>query len=174
MRLSSAPTPAASVTESRRILALAWPVMLTSFNWTLLQATDLAVVGLTGTEQVAYLGASRVITIVAFMVAFGALSGILVFASRADGAKDLPGTGAVLHQGLALGLGLGLGLGAVLLVFAAPLLVAAAVEPTIVPGATRVARAMALAFPFQLVSVAASFFLEGVSRPRRVMCANLS
>ena len=32
--------------EMRRILALAWPVVLTSLNWTILHVTDVAVVGL--------------------------------------------------------------------------------------------------------------------------------
>ena len=44
--------------ETRRILALAWPVVLTSLNWTILHVTDVIVVGLTGTGEVAYLGAS--------------------------------------------------------------------------------------------------------------------
>src|SRR3546814_11148269 len=32
---------------------------------------------------------------------------------------------------------------------------------------------MSFGFPFQLVIVAASYFLEGISRPRRVMVVNL-
>ena len=42
------------------------------------------------------------------------------------------------------------------------------------PDAARVVQVMAVAYPFQLIIVAASFFLEGVSRPRRVMAVNLS
>src|SRR3546814_2411810 len=34
-------------------------------------------------------------------------------------------------------------------------------------------RSSDLGFPFQLVIVAASYFLEGISRPRRVMVVNL-
>jgi len=33
---------------------------------------------------------------------------------------------------------------------------------------------MALAYPFQFIQIAASYFLEGVSRPRRVMVVNLA
>ena len=43
--------------ETRRLLALAWPVVLTSLNWTLLQVTDVMVVGLVATEEVAALAA---------------------------------------------------------------------------------------------------------------------
>ena len=88
MRLS----PALSA-EMRRILSLAWPVALTSLNWTILHVTDVIVVGFTGTEEVAALGASRALTFPGIVMGLGALSGVLVHVSRADGAKDLPGTG---------------------------------------------------------------------------------
>ncbi|NWO96085.1 MATE family efflux transporter, partial [Escherichia coli] len=44
----------------------------------------------------------------------------------------------------------------------------------ITPLAADVVRVMALAYPFQLLIVTASFFLEGVSRPQRVTVVNLS
>ena len=68
--------------ETRRILALAWPVALTSFNWTILQITDVVVVGMTGTGEVAALGASRVLTYVGIVMAIGAMTGIIVHVSR--------------------------------------------------------------------------------------------
>jgi MATE family multidrug resistance protein len=160
--------------EMRRILALAWPVVLTSLNWTILHVTDVVVVGLVSTHEVAALGASRTLTFIGIVMALGWLTGILVFSSRADGAGDLPATGAVLRQGLVLALMLGLVSGGVLFVLALPMLLGVGVDPGIAPEAARVVRTMALAYPFQLVIVAASFFLEGVSRPRRVMAVNLA
>jgi MATE family multidrug resistance protein len=80
------PSPALSA-ETRRILSLAWPVMLTSLNWTILHVTDVIVVGLTGTEQVAALGASRSLTFPGIVMGLGALTGVLVHVSRADGAR---------------------------------------------------------------------------------------
>lgn len=160
--------------EIRRILALAWPVVLTGLNWTILHVTDVIVVGLVGTHEVAALGASRTLTFIGIVVALGWLTGVLVFSSRADGARDLPATGAVLRQGLVLGGILGLISGALLFVFALPMLRGVGVDPGIAPDAARVVQTMALAYPFQLIIVAASFFLEGVSRPRRVMAVNLS
>jgi MATE family multidrug resistance protein len=158
----------------RRILALAWPVVLTSLNWTLLHVTDVIVVGLVSTHEVAALGASRTLTFIGIVMALGWLTGILVFASRADGAGDMPATGAVLRQGLTLGVVLGLLSGGVLFAFALPMLLGVGVDPGIAPAAAAVVRTMALAYPFQLLIVAASFFLEGVSRPRRVMVVNLA
>jgi len=160
--------------EMRRILALAWPVILTSLNWTILHVTDVVVVGLVSTHEVAALGASRTLTCIGIVMALGWLTGILVFASRADGAGDLPATGAVLRQGLVLGLILGLVSGGALFLLALPMLTGIGVDPGLAPDAARVVQTMALAYPFQLVMVAASFFLEGVSRPRRVMVVNLA
>ncbi|WP_423606408.1 MATE family efflux transporter [Sphingomonas sp. MS122] len=166
--------PADIRAETRRILALAWPVVLTGLNWTILHVTDVVVVGMVSTHEVAALGASRTLTFVGIVVALGWLTGVLVFSSRADGAKDLPATGAVLRQGLVLGLLLGLASGGALFAFALPMLRGVGVDPGIAPDAARVVRTMALGYPFQLLIVAASFFLEGVSRPRRVMAVNLS
>ncbi|TKD52304.1 MATE family efflux transporter [Sphingomonas baiyangensis] len=148
--------------------------MLTSLNWTILHITDVVVVGLTGVDEVAALAASRAITYIGIVVVLGWLSGVLVFVSRADGAGDLRETGRVLHEGLALGLVLGFLSGGVLFAFAQPMLLGVGVDPAIAPAAARVVQAMALAYPAQLASIAASFFLEGVSRPRRVMVVQLS
>ena len=46
------------IEEARRILRLAWPIMLTSLNWTLMHIIDVAVVGHYGTEELAALAAS--------------------------------------------------------------------------------------------------------------------
>lgn len=163
-----------TLSETRRILSLAWPVMLTSLNWTILNVTDIVVVGLTGTDQVAAFGASRALTFVTIVAGLAWLSGVLVFTSRADGARDLPATGAKLREGLVLAAMLGLvgalGFG----LFAAPLLAGIGVAPALVDPAAAVVRMMALAYPAQLVSIAASFFLEGISRPRRVTVVNLA
>lgn len=160
--------------ETRRLLSLAWPVMLTSLNWTILHVTDVVVVGLVSTEQVAALGASRTLTYIVIVAALSAMSGVLVFASRADGAGDLAATGRVLREGLVLAAGIGIVSALVLLAFAAPMLAGLGVAGELVPDAARVVRVMALSYPFQLLSIAASFFLEGVSRPRRVMAVNLA
>lgn len=170
---AAAPDAPSPRSEVRRLLALAWPVMLTSLNWTLLHVTDVVVVGLAGTEEVAALGASRSLTFVGIVVVLGWLSGVLVFAARADGARDLAATGRVLHEGLVAALLLGLTSGGVLLAFAEPLLRLLGVSPDLAPAAAAVVRAMAFAYPFQLLTIATSFFLEGISRPRLVTAVNL-
>lgn len=170
----TAAQPLSMRAETARLLALAWPVMLTSLNWTLLQVTDVMVVGLVSTEQVAALGASRALGFVGIVTGLAWLSGVLVMAARADGAGDLPRTGAVLREGLVLGVLLGVAIAGLFLVAAEPMLALIGVAADRVDESARVVRAFAIAFPFQLVNVAAAFFLEGVSRPRRVTIVNLS
>jgi len=160
--------------EMRRILALAWPVVLTGLNWTILHVTDVAVVGLVSTSEAAALGASRSLTFPGIVVGVGWLTGILVFVSRADGAGELRETGRVFHQGLLLAAILGLVSGLTLFLWPEPMLRGLGVAPATAPAAADVVQVMAAAYPFQLIIVAASFFLEGVSRPRRVTVINLS
>ncbi|MEK9210623.1 MATE family efflux transporter [Sphingomonas sp. 2378] len=160
--------------EARRLLGLAWPVMLTSLNWTILHVTDVVVVGRVGEHEVAALSASRSLTYVAIVTGLAWLSGVLVRASRADGAGDLPATGQALRDGLVLGSILGVAAMLILGLGGASLLRGIGVAPALVEPGARVVAVMALGYPFQLVLVAASFFLEGISRPRRVTVVNLS
>ena len=173
MTAASLPVDRNVSAEARRLLALGWPVMLTSLNWTILQVTDVVVVGMVSTEQAAALSASRALTFIGIVMAVGWLTGILAFVSRADGAGDLPATGRIGQEGVLVGLTLGLFSGAVLFVFAEPLLLALGVAPAIAPDAAGVVRMMALAYPFQSIGIATSFFLEGVSHPRRATVVNL-
>jgi len=161
-------------TEVRHLLGLAWPVMLTSLNWTILHVTDVIVVGRVGEHEVAALSASRSLTYVAIVTGLAWLSGVLVRASRADGAGDLPATGQAMRDGMVLGLMLGIAAMLILGLGAAPLLAGIGVAPSLVAPGARVVAVMALGYPFQMVMIAASFFLEGISRPRRVTMVNLS
>ncbi len=160
--------------EVRRIASLAWPVILTSLNWTILHVTDVVVVGLVGAHQVAALGASRSLTFVGIVTGLAWLSGVLVTAARTDGAGDRVATGAALRDGLALGLGIGIAAALLLWFGAAPMLRGLGVAAALIDPAAAVVRVMAVAYPFQLLIVAASFFLEGVSRPRRVAAVNMA
>src|SRR3546814_3776675 len=76
------------------------------------------------------------------VAAWGAMSGVLVFVARADGAGDLRRTGRVLREGLVLGLGFGVAAWIVLFGFASELLAAVGIVPALVPDAARVVRVM--------------------------------
>ncbi len=160
--------------EAGRILRLAWPIMLTSLNWTLMHLIDVAVVGHYGTGELAALGASRIVTFIVVVFGFAGLTGVLVFAARADGAGKLTETGEIFRAGLALGLLVGLASAVLLSVFAYDLLALFDVEPSLRRPGADVVQAMTFAFPAQLLLGAASYFLEGISRPQRVMAVNLA
>jgi len=160
--------------EARRILSLAWPIMLTSLNWTLMHMIDVAVVGHYGTDQLAALAASRILTFISIVIGFAGLTGILVYASRADGGGRLAETGDIFRSGLMLGLLLSVAMVAILGGFAEPLLALFGVALDLHQPGAAVVGAMALAFPAQFILAASSYFLEGISRPQRVMAVNLT
>jgi len=159
--------------EAQRILRLAWPVVLTSFNWTLMQLIDVAVVGHVSTAELGALAAGRTITFVTIVMGLAGMSGVLVFASRADGAGRPAATGDTFRAGLIFGAGLGLAAMAVLGLWAEPLLRFAGVPAGLTGEGSAVVRAMAYGFPGQLLLSATSYFLEGISHPRRVMVINM-
>lgn len=159
--------------ESRRIIALAWPVVLTNLNWTLMHLADVIIVGGAGTDQLSALAAARVVSFVVIVMGLAGMSGILVHVSRADGAKDLPRTGDLLRQGIVMALVIGL-MSFLFLRFAGgPLLRFTGVAPELIRPGGAVVRAMAIGFPGQMLLVATAYFLEGVSCPRRVMLVNI-
>src|SRR3546814_11192181 len=86
---------------------------------------------------------SDLLTFILIVAALGAMSGVLVFVARADGAGDLRRTGRVLREGLVLGLGFGVAAWIVLFGFASELLAAVGIVPALVPDAARVVRVMA-------------------------------
>jgi MATE family multidrug resistance protein len=163
-----------SLAEARTLARLAWPVMLTSLNWTFMHLIDVAVVGHAGTSELGALAAARAILYILLVTGLSGLSGILVFVSRADGAGRQRETGDTLRAGLMLALGIGCAASLLLLFFAEPLILAAGVAPDLAPAGARVGRVMALAFPAQFTVAAAAYFLEGASQPRRVTLVNFS
>ncbi|WP_293880860.1 MATE family efflux transporter [Sphingomonas sp.] len=159
--------------EARALLALAWPVILSSLNWTLLHIVDIAFVGQAGTAEVAAFGASRALTYIAIVAGLSAQAGVLVYTARADGAGDRARTGQVLRSGLLLGAACGLAACLILILFATTLLRAIGVAEALIPVASAVVRIMAFCYPASLVMTAGSYWLEGISKPRAVMAVNL-
>lgn len=164
----------ATLAEAGRLLSLAWPVMMTSLNWTLMHLIDVAIVGHAGPGQLGALAAGRALTFVTIVVGAAALSGIIVFTARHDGAGEQARCGAILRQGLICGLAIGLPIGAALHIWAEPITRMIGIAPAVVPEGARVVRVMAFAFPSQMLLAVMAYFLEGVSRPGRAMIVNLA
>ncbi|SMF63933.1 MATE family efflux transporter [Allosphingosinicella indica] len=162
------------VEEAGRILRLAWPIMLTGLNWTLMHLIDVAIVGHMSTAELGALAASRTLTFITIVMGLAGLSGVLVHVSRADGGGRLAETGDLLRAGAALGLTLGFGAFVILMLFAEPLLMLVGVSADLQGPGAAVVRAISFGYLGQFVLAAASYFLEGISRPRRVMAVNLA
>jgi MATE family multidrug resistance protein len=161
-------------TEARTLASLAWPVILTSLNWTLMHLIDVAVVGHAGTAQLGALSAARAILYVVLVAGFSAMTGVLVLVAQADGAGTPGESGTVMRAGLIHGTVLGTAGCVLLLAFAPQAIAALGVAPGLVPAGAAVARAMAPAFPAQFAMSALAFFLEGASTPRRVTIVNVA
>ena len=114
------------------------------------------------------------LTFISIVIGFAGLSGILVFTSRADGAGELAETGENFRAGLVCALILSVGTVFILAVWAYPLLALVGVESSLLASGAAVVQAMAIAFPAQFLLAASSYFLEGISRPQRVMAVNLA
>lgn len=168
------PPPAGLLAEARRIARLAWPIVLTNLNWTIMHLVDVTVVGHAGTGELGALAAGRVVMFVILMLLLSGMSGIIVFTSRADGAGDLARTGALWREAVLTGLLLGIPSALIIALAARPLLALTGVAPALVaPGAT-VLIAMMIGLPGQMLSIGCAYFLEGVSAPRRVLLVNLA
>ena len=163
-----------AMAEVRRLARLAWPVILTSLNWTLMHLIDVAVVGHAGTAELGALAAARAILYVLLVTGLSGLSGVLVFVARADGAGHPERGGATMRAGILLAAAIGTGAAVGLIVLAEPLIRAIGVAPDLAPAGARVCRVMALAFPAQFTVSAISYFLEGASRPHRVTLVNVA
>ncbi len=160
--------------EARRIAALAWPIILTNLNWTIMHLIDVMVVGFAGTGELGALAAGRVVTFVILMLLLSGMSGVIVFTSRADGAGDLPRTGALWREAVVTGLLLGIPSALLIALTALPLLGLTGVAPELVEPGALVLVAMMIGLPGQMLSIGCAFFLEGVSAPRRVLVVNLA
>jgi MATE family multidrug resistance protein len=123
------------------------------------------VVGRYSAEQLGFHAMAWAPAGVAVTMAIGLLSGIQVMTARAVGAGRPEETGAVLRRGLVYALWIGLAAGLVLGIGGPPLLGVLGLDPALAKGATPPLVIFALCLPMTALGVAASFWLEGHSRP---------
>jgi multidrug resistance protein, MATE family len=158
-----------SRSEARRLASLAWPVMLTSVQWIVLNLIDTMMVGHAGALELAYMNAGRVLTWTSMNVAFGLLSGIIVFAARADGAGDRKACGAIFRQGIAYSVVIAVVVAVGLILGTAPAMAFLRIPSDQRAGGVSFTQILAVAMFFRISSLPITYFLEGVSRPRPAM-----
>ena len=170
----AAPAQAGSREESRRdpvrsetveLLKLAGPVVIARLGIMTMGLMDALVVGRFSAVQLGYHALGWAPTSVVLTMGVGLLTGVQVMTARAIGEGRRNETGAVLRRGLSYSLWIGLVSTVVLVLAGPPLLHALGLQKDLADGASRALIVFALSLPGYAISVAASFWLEGLSRP---------
>jgi MATE family multidrug resistance protein len=84
----------------REVLALAYPVVLTTMSTTAMNVVDTAMVGRLGAIEIGAVGFGGIVLWTFFSLFYGTTSGVQTFVSQADGAGDHRACGAWVWHGL--------------------------------------------------------------------------
>jgi MATE family multidrug resistance protein len=152
-------------TELAELLKLSGPVVISRLGIMAMGLSDAIVVGRYSATQLGYHALGWAPTSVVVTMAIGLLSGVQVMAARAIGEGRLHETGAVLRRGLSYSLWIG-AISAAMLALGGPVFLhAIGLEKSLADGASRVLMVFCLSLPGYALSVSASFWMEGLSRP---------
>ncbi|MFL5298343.1 MAG: MATE family efflux transporter [Phenylobacterium sp.] len=152
-------------TELAQLLKLSWPVVLSRLGIMAMGLSDAIVVGRYSATQLGFHAMAWAPTSVVITMAIGLLTGIQVMTARAIGEGRRKETGAVLRRGLGYSLWIGV-LSAALLALLGPIFLhVIGLERSLADGATLPLLVFCLSLPGYTLSVSASFWLEGLSKP---------
>lgn len=155
----------------RELVQLAWPVVLARIGIMTMGLTDAVVVGNWSSRELAYHSLAWAPTAVIVTTAVGLLLGVQVMTARLLGEGRRDEAGAVFRRGVAYALQIGIA-AMIALVFTGPwLLGQLRLDEGLAEGAAPALIVFSLSMPAYLVSVAAQFFLEALSRPKPGMIA---
>ncbi|MDP2212325.1 MATE family efflux transporter [Phenylobacterium sp.] len=152
-----------------QLLKLSGPVVLARLGIMTMGLMDAIVVGRYSAEQLGFHAMAWAPTSVILTMAIGLLTGVQVMTARAVGEGRRHESGAVLRRGLVYGGWIGLASMLVLVVAAPWGLSRIGLEPSLAAGSTGPVIIFALSLPTYVVACAASFWLEGLSRPGPAM-----
>lgn len=147
------------------LLKLAGPVVLARLGIMTMGLSDAVVVGRYSAAQLGYHALGWAPTNVIITMVVGLLSGVQVMTARAVGEGRPHDAGAVLRRGVVYAFWIGLASTAALLLAGPAFLHAIGLGQDLADGASRPLLVFALSLLPYSVSVAASFWLEGLSRP---------
>lgn len=148
-----------------QLLKLSGPVVLARLGIMVMGLSDAIVVGRYSATQLGYHALAWAPTSVVVTMCVGLLTGVQVMTARAIGEGRRELTGAVLRRGLSYSLWIGLVSTALLALGGPPFLHVIGLTPDLADGAARVLLVFCLSLPGYAISVAASFWLEGLSKP---------
>ena len=151
--------------ELAQLLKLAGPVVLARLGIMAMGLSDAIIVGRYSATQLGYHAMGWAPTNVVITMVVGLLSGVQVMTARAVGDGRRHEAGAVLRRGVIYSLWIGLISTAALLLGGPLFLHSIGLSADLADGATAPMLIFAFSLPPYAVSVAASFWLEGLSRP---------
>ncbi|WP_295707046.1 MATE family efflux transporter [uncultured Brevundimonas sp.] len=155
----------------RQLSSLAWPVVLARIGIMTMGLTDAIVVGHYSSQELAFHSLAWAPSSVVLTTAVGLMMGVQVMTARMLGEGRHAEVGAVLRRGVVYSLQIGVA-SLLLMVLAGPWIMRnAGFEDGLGEGAALPLVIFALSMPAYLISVAAQFFLEGLSRPKPGMWA---
>jgi MATE family multidrug resistance protein len=163
------PEPTRS-SQFRALIRLAGPVVLARAGNTVLNLTNLVVIGHAGPLELARQSVAFSLINTLQMIGFGLLTGTLVAVAVSFGREEFVECGRAWRRSLSYALGLGI-LVAVLSGFAAELLEVMGQPPEFAAAVGRVTLILGWSLPAQLLFIATSFFLEAIGRPHPGMIA---
>lgn len=152
-------------TDLVQLLSLSGPVVISRLGIMAMGLCDAIVVGNYSAKQLGYHALAWAPTSVVLTMAVGLLTGVQVMTARrvGEGRRDL--TGAVLRRGLVYSVWIGLASTLVLFVGGPLFLRSIGLEADLAAGASQALLVFSLSLPAYTLSVTASFWLEGLSRP---------
>ena len=154
--------------ELSELLRLAGPVILARLGIMAMGLTDAVVVGRYSAEQLGFHALAWAPTGAVLLAGIGLLTGVQVMTARYVGAGRRNWTGGVFRRGLVYGWWIGLVSGALLALLGPPFLHHLGLKGDLADGAVAPLRVFSLSLPLYLMSIAASFYLEALGRPKVV------
>lgn len=151
--------------DLKTLLTLSGPVVISRLGIMAMGLCDAIVVGNYSAQHLGYHALAWAPTSVILTMAVGLLTGVQVMTARriGEGRRDL--AGAVLRRGLVYAFWIGIISSGILLAVGPAFLHAIGLEPDLANGATPALIVFSLSLPGYALSVTASFWLEGLSRP---------
>lgn len=147
------------------LLRLAGPVVMARLGIMVMGLTDAIIVGRYSAEQLGFHALGWAPTSVIVTTAVGLLLGVQVMTARLVGEGRRQDTGAVLRRGIVYSFWIGVASTIALFLLGPLFLRSLGLEPGLAEGAGKALRVFALSLTPYLISVAATFYLEALSRP---------
>jgi len=160
-----------SRTAVKDLMTLAWPVILARIGIMTMGLTDAIVVGHYASRELAFHSLAWAPSSVVLTTAVGLMMGVQILTARLRGEGRHEEVGAVLRRGMVYAAQIGVASMLALAVFGPWVMKSVNFGEGLGEGASGPLVVFALSMPAYLISVAAQFFLEGLSRPKPGMWA---